>query len=236
MKSPKFLIILSFISYSFSISINKIYHLEKYTTFEYDPSSPSFTFIDLSSFKDTSYIYLTYKSNDKSILDKNLSIYYCKKNNLNLNFEPSKAITGEIETKKENETEYVYQINFIIPKENNSLIIVQNLASDGEMMEIENKRYMPLMSKIGIIIVFTVLFTAIFVGLIMLNQIRGESMDKKTRINKKKIMKNQNIEMDFEDNNNIIIKPVKSNNHIPAPSNESTDEDNDNNDELNIIN
>ena len=48
-------------------------------------------------------------------------------------------------------------------------------------------------------------------------------------------MKNQNIEMDYEDNNNIIIKPIKSTNQIPA-SNESTDEDNDINNELNIIN
>ena len=102
------------------------------------------------------------------------------------------------------------------------------------MMELENKRYTPLMSKNRIIIVFTILFAAILVGLIMLNQIRGESADKKIRINKKKIMKNQNIEMDYEDNNNIIIKPIKSPNQIPA-SNESTDEDNDNNNELNII-
>ena len=102
-------------------------------------------------------------------------------------------------------------------------------------MEVENKRYMPFLSKIRILIVFTILFAAILTGLIMLNQIRGESADKKIRINKKKIMKNQNIEMDYEDNNNIIIKPIKSTNQIPA-SNESTDEDNDNNNELNIIN
>ena len=43
-------------------------------------------------------------------------------------------------------------------------------------MELENKRYMPLMNKIGIVIVFTILFTAILVGLIMLNQ--KESLEK----------------------------------------------------------
>ena len=236
MKSLKFLIILSFISYSLSIYINKIYHFEKYTKFEYDCSSPSFTIIDPSNFKDTNYIYLTYKSNDNSILDQNLSIYYFEKGNLNLNFEPSMVITGEIETKKEDETDYIYQKNFIVLNKNHSLIIVQNLVSDGDMMELENKRYMPLTSKIGIIIVFTILFAFILVGLIILNQIRGESMGKKIRINKKKIMKNQNIEMDFEDNNDIIIKTMKSANQISAPSYESTDEDNDNNNELNIIN
>ena len=235
MKLLKFLIILSFISYSLSIYINKIYHFEKYTKFEYDCSSPSFTIIDPSNFKDTNYIYLTYKSNDNSILEKNLAIYYLKRNNLNFNFEPSKIIKGEIETKKESETNYIYRISFIIPKDNLNLIIVQNLISDGDMMEVENKRYMPFLSKIRILIVFTILFAAILTGLIMLNQIRGESADKKIRINKKKIMKNQNIEMDYEDNNNIIIKPIKSTNQIPA-SNESTDEDNDNNNELNIIN
>ena len=237
MNSLKFLIILSFIAYSLTISINQIYHLEKYTKFEYDPSSPSFTIIDPSSFRDTSYIYLTYKSNDNSILDQNLSIYYFEKGNLNLNFEPSMVITGEIETKKEDETDYIYQKNFIVLNKNHSLIIVQNLVSDGDMMELENKRYMPLASKIGIIIVFTILFAFILVGLIILNQIRGESMGKKIRINKKKIMKNQNIEMDLEDNNEIIIKTVKNAKKIPASSNESTDEDVDNNNsELNIIN
>ena len=187
MNSLKFLIILSFIAYSLTISINQIYHLEKYTKFEYDPSSPSFTIIDPSSFRDTSYIYLTYKSNDNSILDQNLSIYYFEKGNLNLNFEPSMVITGEIETKKEDETDYIYQKNFIVLNKNHSLIIVQNLVSDGDMMELENKRYMPLASKIGIIIVFTILFAFILVGLIILNQIRGESMGKKIRINKKKL-------------------------------------------------
>ena len=50
-------------------------------------------------------------------------------------------------------------------------------------------------------------------------------------------MKNQNIEMDLEDNNEIIIKTVKNAKKIPASSNESTDEDVDNNNsELNIIN
>ena len=40
MKSLKFLIILSFIAYSLTISINQINHLEKYTQFEYDLSIP----------------------------------------------------------------------------------------------------------------------------------------------------------------------------------------------------
>ena len=101
-------------------------------------------------------------------------------------------------------------------------------------MELKNKRYTPLMSKNRIIIVFTILFAAILVGLIMLNLIRGESMNKNIRI-KKKLWKIQNKEMDFEDNN-IIIKTVKSANQISALSNESTDEDNDNNNGLNIIN
>ena len=236
MKSLKFLIIFSFISYSLTISINQIYHIEKYGKFEYDPSSPSFTIIDPSSFKDTSSIYLTYKSKDNSILDQNLSICYYEKNSFNFNFEPSIVITGEIEKKIESETDYIYQKSFIIENKKHTIIIVQNLVSDGDMMELENKRYMSSMSKIGIIIVFTILFAAILFGLIMLNQIRGESKDKKIRINKKKIMKNQNIEMDFEDNNDIIIKTVKSANQMPAPSNESTDEDNDINNELNIIN
>ena len=236
MKSLKFLITLSFIFYSLTISINQIYYLKKNGKFEYDPSSQSFTIIDPSSFKDTSYIYLTYKSKDNSILEQDLPIHYFEKNTFNFNFEPSKVITGEIEMEKENKTDYIYQKSFIIENKNNSIIIVQNLVSDGDMMELENKRYMPLASKIGIIIVFTILFAFILVGLIILNQIRGESKDKKIRINKKKIMKNQNIEMDFEDNNDIIIKTIKSANQMPAPTNESTDEDNDINNELNIIN
>ena len=235
MKSLKFLIIFSFISYSLTISINQIYHIEKYGKFEYDPSSPSFTIIDPSSFKDTSSIYLTYKSKDNSILDQNLSICYYEKNSFNFNFEPSKVITGEIETEKENKTDYIYQKSFIIENKNNSIIIVQNLVSDGDMMELENKKNILLMNQTGIIIVFTIPFAAILVGLIMLILIRRESTDKKIRINKKKIMKNRNIEMDFEDNNNIIIKAVKSANQKSAPSNESTDEDYDNNG-LNIIN
>ena len=232
MKSLRFLIVLSFISYSLTISINKIYHLEKYTKFEYDPSNPSFTIIDPSNFKDSSYIYLTYKSNDDSILDKDLSIQYSEKN-LDLNFEPSKVIKGEPETKKEKENDYFYQISFIIQKEDQKLIIVQNLVSDGNKMELENKKYTPLMSKIGIIIVFTILFAAILVGLIMLSQIRGESTRIITNEKNKKIMKNQNIEMDYEDNNDIIIKPMRK--QKPAASNDSTEEDNDNN-ELNSIN
>ena len=232
MKLIQFLIALSFISYSFTISINTIYHLEKYRKFEYDPSRVSLTVIDPSDFKDTNYIYLTYKSNDISILGKNLTVYSFDKD-LDLNTEPSK-VKGEPETRNEEETDYIYQINFIILNKNHSLIIVPNLVSDGDMMELENKRYMPLISKIGLIIVLTILFGAILVGLILLNYIRGESTRINTNRKNIKIMKNQNIEMDFEDNN-IIIKPVKSTNHIPTASNESTDEDNDSN-EPNIIN
>ena len=236
MKSLKFLIIYSFISYSLTISINQIYYLKKNGKFEYDPSSQSFTIIDPSSFKGTSYIYLTYKSKDNSILEQDLPIHYFEKNTFNFNFEPSKVITGEIEMEKENESGYIYQKNFKIKNENEGLIIVQNLVSEGGMMELENKRNIPLVNQTGIIIVFTIPFAAILVGLIMLILIRRESTDKKIRINKKKIMKNRNIEMDFEDNNDIIIKAVKSANQKSAPSNESTDEDNDNNNGLNIIN
>ena len=185
MKSLKFLIILSFISYSLTISINQIYYLKKNGKFEYDPSSQSFTIIDPSSFKDTSYIYLTYKSKDNSILEQDLPIHYFEKNTFNFNFEPSKVITGEIEMEKENESGYIYQKNFKIKNENEGLIIVQNLVSEGGMMELENKRNIALVNQTGIIIVFTIPFAAILVGLIMLNLIRGESMNKNIRIKKK---------------------------------------------------
>ena len=81
--------------------------------------------------------------------------------NFNLNFEPSKVLTEEIETKKESEADCTYRINFIIPKENICLIIVQNLVSDGDMMELENKRNIPFEKKIGINIVL-LLFLSLF--------------------------------------------------------------------------
>ena len=233
MKLIQFLIALSFISYSFTISINTIYHLEKYRKFKYDPSRVSLTVIDPTDFKDTNYIYLTYKSNDISILGKNLTVYSLDKD-LDLNTESSK-VKGEPETRNEEETDYIYQISFIIQKEDDhKLIIIENLVSDGDKMELENKRYMPLISKIGLIIVLTILFGAILVGLILLNYIRGESTRINTNRKNIKIMKNQNIEMDYEDNN-IIIKSKRNTNQIPAASNDSTDEDNDSN-EPNIIN
>ena len=238
MKSLQFLIALSFISYSLSISINKIYHLEKYSKFEYEPSSPSFTIINPSNFKDTSYIYLTYKSNDDSILGKDLSIYYFDKNlDINLDFEPSKVIKGEPETKKEKEKEidYIYQISFLIQTDGQKLIIIQNLVSDGDMMELENKRYVPSMNKIRIIIVSTILFVVFLVGLIILNKIRGERARINSNKKNKKIMNNQNIEMDYQDNNGMNIRPMRNTNQKPASSNDSTEVDNDSN-ELDIIN
>ena len=103
-------------------------------------------------------------------------------------------------------------------------------------MELENKKNTPSISKIGIIIVFTILLSAILVGLITLCQIRGKSTRINTNKKNKKIMKNQNIEMDCEDNNAIIIKSMRKNtNQKHAASNDSTEEDNDNN-ELNSIN
>ena len=219
MKSFQFLNVLSFISYSLTISINKIYHLEKYTKFEYDPSSPSFTIIDPANFKDTNYIYLIFKSNDDSILDKDLSIYYFEKNlDLNLDFEPSKVIKGESETKKEKEKEidYIYQISFLIQKDDRKLIIVRNLVSDGDMMELENKIYVPSMNKVRIIIVSTILFEVFLVGLIILNKIRGERARINTNKKSGRIMKNQNIEMDYQDNNGVVIKPMRNTNQKPA--------------------
>ena len=238
MKSLRFLIVLSFISYSLTISINKIYHLEKYTKFEYDLSSPSFTIIDPANFKDTNYIYLIFKSNDDSILDKDLSIYYFEKNlDLNLDFEPSKVIKGESETKKEKEKEidYIYQISFLIQKDDRKLIIVRNLVSDGDMMELENKIYVPSMNKVRIIIVSTILFEVFLVGLIILNKIRGERARINTNKKSGRIMKNQNREMDYQDNNGVVIKPMRNTNQKPASSNDSTEDDNDNN-ELDAIN
>ena len=234
----QFLIVLSFISYSLTISINKIYHLEKYTKFEYDTSSPSFTIIDPANFKDTNYIYLIFKSNDDSILDKDLSIYYFEKNlDLNLDFEPSKVIKGESETKKEKEKEidYIYQISFLIQKDDRKLIIVRNLVSDGDMMELENKIYVPSMNKVRIIIVSTILFEVFLVGLIILNKIRGERARINTNKKSGRIMKNQNREMDYQDNNGVVIKPMRNTNQKPASSNDSTEDDNDNN-ELDAIN
>ena len=182
MKLTQFILLLLYISYSLPSSPNQFYYLQKYKAFEQDPSSPTYTMITTSDSKDTSLIYLIYKSNDKHINDELL--YGCFDEISDFNYSLPEIVKGQVETKKG--YEYIYEIHFVIPKVEASYIIAQNLLSNDEKIVLENKSYFPLFSKIGCIAFYAIIDGAIILGKLTLNEMAADEEENKKEMNKNK--------------------------------------------------
>lgn len=243
MKLIIFLLLLSYIPYIFTKSIEKIFMFPSYGKIEYDPSIPSLSVLEVSSYKNTDSIYLTFKTNDNFINGDYLDIEYTD-TIPDFGFQPIRTIrsNNQKEPNLKSKKDYLRKATFVIPLENRKYLVIKNLQSDGNIIELENAHYLPLGAKIGIGIVAEVFLVSIFIGLIFLTKIRDEKINqqkqlwlkgqnKKKKEKKKKNITNEELEID----NDVIKKPMRSTGQVPQSINEndSTEEDFDN--ELNII-
>ena len=253
MKLISFLLLLAFVSYSYTKVTNKIFMFPAYGKIEYDPSIPSLSVIDVSKYFISDNIYLTFKSNDNFIKGDFLDIEYTD-TLPDFDFEPIRTIksNSEKEPDLDKKKNFRNKVTFVIPVENRKYLVIKNLQSDGNIIEIENGYFLPLATKIKIGVVIQIFLLAILFGLITLTKIRDEILinlkasklkekkkkKKKQKKEKKNKIKNENMNIELE-MQNIIEKPMRSS-KIPQSINEndSTEEEfgKEFDTELNIIN